>query len=103
MKKIFSTLIKKTNKHFYIYIINEKKIPILGCSTKNKIVQGLYKKFISKRFYKIYCLSKVLSIMIKTRNIKNINFVTGKYRFKCKVKALLKYLLLNKAPINSVK
>ncbi|UOQ27942.1 50S ribosomal protein L18 [Candidatus Vidania fulgoroideae] len=100
MKKEYSTLIKKTNKHFYVYIVDERKVPVLGCSTKNKIVQSLYKKYSSKRFSKIYCLSKVISIMIKTRNIRKINFITGKYRFKCKVKALLNYLLSNDISIN---
>lgn len=91
----YSIFIYKTNKHFYVQILNKKKTPITGCSTNNKIVKSLFKKNTNVRYYKIFCLSKLLSSMIKSRNIKKIKFNVCKYKFKCRIKALYNYLIFH--------
>ncbi|MGX7583149.1 hypothetical protein ACWNX6_00785 [Candidatus Vidania fulgoroideorum] len=100
---MYSTFLYKSNKHFYVYILNNKKIPIFSCSTNNKIVKNLYEKNKDKRFYKIYCLSEILSSMLNSRNINMLNFNSGKYKFKCKIKALFNYLIIKNINIKGFK
>ncbi|QSW37966.1 hypothetical protein JSR06_00730 [Candidatus Vidania fulgoroideae] len=94
-------LIKKSNKHFYTYMIISNRISF-SFSTNSKLFRNNLKINLSykpKKYRKIYIYSCILTKIISSRNIKYLSFKC-EYPFKSRVKFLYNFLMSNFNIIN---
>ncbi|MGX7585966.1 hypothetical protein ACWNYH_00770 [Candidatus Vidania fulgoroideorum] len=82
--------IKKSNKHFYAYILSNSKI-LFSCSTNSKIFKKTLFYFsnnLNIKYLKIYVLYKILYIFISSRNLNSLRLIKN-YPFKSRIKFLI--------------
>ncbi|MGX7458822.1 hypothetical protein [Candidatus Vidania fulgoroideorum] len=100
-KNNYILLIKKTNKHFYTYVINSNRI-LFSFSTLSKLFRRslLFYLYYRPIYYRnIYIYSYMLTNILSARNISSLIFKCN-YPFKSRVKFLFNFLKSNSFIVN---